>query len=725
MNTSSKQSTASFSSTIFSRFEMDFATLRKEAVLSKSLNAAAGPTFVFAKKPSNVFCLPTCNSSGNSKINKRTPMVFFDNAADAVEAGLKPCGECNPELSAINVGDSVIDSTVNMVNASIGLPSATTMATSSTPAPDFFSTDTFLPAFPDSPANNELLGNFGPAEDLQTTDLTDRIPDLLVGDDGEPVSMAPSLFSHPTDTMNSFSNIPKHSSMGHPMGHSRSSSIMTANENQLSSMDVLAWRPRRASISNGHISVASSYVDQMVALAKDGYDEEAVSPVSTPDRSNRQHSASSGKKSLGPKVSANRVAKDEKHGRGEGDHARLVDEACRSIAAAAAAAAASAAAAAAVDGGAAEGDGKDNGYNLAQGKIALTNSRSNGFKDAGKSITDLRQPLKLQRKKRRGGIMGFKELAAKAGLSPWHFHRVFRSVTGLTPKAYGEACWNAVIADPSLPVAIANGSAVPPLPNVSEDKSKAKSSPLATPAVKLEQPSKVRSRPQFDHSPSEYSACTLDNTPTDSTPLSTSSGSLSSGTLTSMTSMSSIPTSNSMRGGLSTPGSENDKPWVSMSLSANPLFPVVTNNERGFDSTITADAMSPVVTTDSELMKNTPSTMPSLSMYGVSASDNASQVTTPSMEVFANSLMIPGLNNPVTTALTGEEQSLPATMGGWDMLAGNPFNMQPVTTPIPHQFQSNDNTSGGLSLDSPAVNAEPIRDNLKQWGDMNDMVISS
>ena len=31
------------------------------------------------------------------------------------------------------------------------------------------------------------------------------------------------------------------------------------------------------------------------------------------------------------------------------------------------------------------------------------------------------------------------ELAAQAGLSPWHFHRVFKAATGLTPKAYAAA----------------------------------------------------------------------------------------------------------------------------------------------------------------------------------------------------------------------------------------------------------------------------------------------
>ena len=32
------------------------------------------------------------------------------------------------------------------------------------------------------------------------------------------------------------------------------------------------------------------------------------------------------------------------------------------------------------------------------------------------------------------------ELANAARLSPWHFHRVFKSVTGLTPKHYADAC---------------------------------------------------------------------------------------------------------------------------------------------------------------------------------------------------------------------------------------------------------------------------------------------
>src|SRR5436309_1212074 len=31
-------------------------------------------------------------------------------------------------------------------------------------------------------------------------------------------------------------------------------------------------------------------------------------------------------------------------------------------------------------------------------------------------------------------------LARAAGLSPYHFHRIFKEVTGVTPKAYGDAC---------------------------------------------------------------------------------------------------------------------------------------------------------------------------------------------------------------------------------------------------------------------------------------------
>ncbi|WPK23909.1 hypothetical protein PUMCH_001159 [Australozyma saopauloensis] len=56
---------------------------------------------------------------------------------------------------------------------------------------------------------------------------------------------------------------------------------------------------------------------------------------------------------------------------------------------------------------------------------------------------------KKSTKKRRGGVLGFKELAAKSKLSAWHFHRVFKSITGLTPKNYGDMCWEYLEKDKS------------------------------------------------------------------------------------------------------------------------------------------------------------------------------------------------------------------------------------------------------------------------------------
>lgn len=60
---------------------------------------------------------------------------------------------------------------------------------------------------------------------------------------------------------------------------------------------------------------------------------------------------------------------------------------------------------------------------------------------AAENVSKQQEQEKDKRKKRRGGVLGFKELASKSKLSPWHFHRVFKSVTGLTPKSYGDQCW--------------------------------------------------------------------------------------------------------------------------------------------------------------------------------------------------------------------------------------------------------------------------------------------
>ena len=49
--------------------------------------------------------------------------------------------------------------------------------------------------------------------------------------------------------------------------------------------------------------------------------------------------------------------------------------------------------------------------------------------EACRRIEDAEEPLKLD------------ALAASAGMSPFYFHRQFKAITGLTPKAYGAADW--------------------------------------------------------------------------------------------------------------------------------------------------------------------------------------------------------------------------------------------------------------------------------------------
>ncbi|KAA8914577.1 hypothetical protein TRICI_002865 [Trichomonascus ciferrii] len=171
--------------------------------------------------------------------------------------------------------------------------------------------------------------------------------------------------------------------------HQRSCSTLGgSSQQQPSAVEAAGWRPRRASIASGHIPAATKALTDLQA------------------EKNSHRSAS----------------RRDSHHRGGSDHARLVVEACRNIAAAAVASAYT------------SRDSDDSSDSSPSPRAGGVSSSSRRNSTGGK----------FQRKKRRGGILGFKELANKAGLSPWHFHRVFRSVTGLTPKAYGEACWQAV-----------------------------------------------------------------------------------------------------------------------------------------------------------------------------------------------------------------------------------------------------------------------------------------
>lgn len=109
---------------------------------------------------------------------------------------------------------------------------------------------------------------------------------------------------------------------------------------------------------------------------------------------------------------SNKFANDKASGysvsKNDSEHYRLIDLACRHLALAAA----------------------NSIFSLASSSASLSPASDDGSAEKKKNT-----------KKRRGGVLGFKELAAKSKLSAWHFHRVFKSITGLTPKNYGDMCW--------------------------------------------------------------------------------------------------------------------------------------------------------------------------------------------------------------------------------------------------------------------------------------------
>ncbi|GME66720.1 unnamed protein product [[Candida] boidinii] len=96
------------------------------------------------------------------------------------------------------------------------------------------------------------------------------------------------------------------------------------------------------------------------------------------------------------------------------------------------------------------------------------------------SSTNLPQDEKRGKRKRRGGVLGFKELASKSKLSPWHFHRVFKNITGVTPKSYGDRCWQFILKQERKEKKVSNRSSIiinsqianPTLVNESGDENK-------------------------------------------------------------------------------------------------------------------------------------------------------------------------------------------------------------------------------------------------------------
>ncbi|ODQ67676.1 hypothetical protein NADFUDRAFT_45724 [Nadsonia fulvescens var. elongata DSM 6958] len=109
-----------------------------------------------------------------------------------------------------------------------------------------------------------------------------------------------------------------------------------------------------------------------------------------------------------------------------GDHVRLIMNSCRHIAEATVQT---------INGDAIVKDFKDpKSHNRSSASLSAEGVSSFNGVNAEDSLA-------AKSKRRRGGIIGFKELASKAGLSAWHFHRVFKSVTGITPKAYGDKCF--------------------------------------------------------------------------------------------------------------------------------------------------------------------------------------------------------------------------------------------------------------------------------------------
>lgn len=359
----------------------------------------ASDRFVFSYKDSYTFCRPTCQS--HPLITDRSDVSFFPSAEAAKAAGLKPCGVCNPDdsvnmHSSIQLADDPLSSNMQLDNSKQQPHLLQTVTPNAIP-PHMQSQQ--LQAHQQIPFQQAPPVHIQPQ--MQNVHVSQPITQHPQPQQVHYLSQNNSPFVSPDSPINPNDNFNAR--------HNRSSSLATSPD--FMNPEANGWRPRRASIANGHIAVVAAAVEEI--SMSNGLD--AMGGMAS-------MAGMASMPSMPGMVTKPLPSRREERQRGEGDHARLVNEACMHIAAAAAAAAAQAV--------------SSNEEETRKGRFSSPSRNS--------SVDRTKQMFKTQRKKRRGGILGFKELAAKAGLSPWHFHRVFRSVTGLTPKAYGDACWNTV-----------------------------------------------------------------------------------------------------------------------------------------------------------------------------------------------------------------------------------------------------------------------------------------
>ncbi|QLL34287.1 hypothetical protein HG536_0G01460 [Torulaspora globosa] len=65
---------------------------------------------------------------------------------------------------------------------------------------------------------------------------------------------------------------------------------------------------------------------------------------------------------------------------------------------------------------------------------------SNSEAEADDSDDEMSAGESVSRALKKGNILGFRELGHLVGITPWHFHRVFKVITGLTIREYGQLC---------------------------------------------------------------------------------------------------------------------------------------------------------------------------------------------------------------------------------------------------------------------------------------------